>query len=232
MPDIPILSNVYEGVPQIDRSRIPADQMPAFLHIVQLLAELNLYERNLLLAVYLYEYSQTAGWELRNDFARMEWALWTTGGWQLMAARDGALTIYHFGRAIEGLRNSLGFCPALSSQVDSRKIKNAQKIFESRFPDNIEIRNAVAHVADFSQTTEKKTSHAVKGPFKTKWFSSEDPLGVTWLPGNMNGHTYAVTFMGKPYTYDLSFESASKLRDVKVQIFSAFDPATTPKPNS
>ena len=52
MPDIPILSNVYEGVPQIDRSRIPADQMPAFLHIVQLLAELNLYERNLLLAVF------------------------------------------------------------------------------------------------------------------------------------------------------------------------------------
>ena len=68
MPPIPILQNIYEGIPYIDRSRIPADQMPAFLHIVQLLADLNFYERNLLLACYLYEYSKTAEWELRDDF--------------------------------------------------------------------------------------------------------------------------------------------------------------------
>jgi hypothetical protein len=109
MPSIPILQNIYEGGPDIDRNRIPADEMPAFLHIVQLLAELNLYERNLVLASYLYEYSRTAAWELRDDFARMERASWTTGGWQMMAARDGAMTIYHFGRAVEGLRDSFRF---------------------------------------------------------------------------------------------------------------------------
>ena len=204
--------------------------MPALLHIVQLLAELGLYERRLLLAVYLYEYSQTAGWELRNDFAKMEWALWTTGGWQSMAARDGALTIYHFGKATEGLQNSFRFCPTLDNQIEHKTIRQARKTFDAAFPDNIAIRNAVAHVADLSQTAEKKKSHSVKGPYKKKWFSSDDPEGVTWLPGNMNDHTYAVTFMGKPYTYDLNLESVAKLREVKLQIFSAFEAATIRKP--
>jgi len=231
MPDIPILTNAYEGIPEIDRGRIPADQMAAFLHVSQLLAELSLYERRFLLAVYLYEYCQTAGWELgENDWQKLEWSLWTTGGWQQIAARDGALTIYHFGRAIEGLRESFRPCPALSDQVDYDKIRQAYKDFKSAFPHFIEIRAAVAHVADFSGTAREKLKHSVKGIFKTKWFSSPDPEAVTWLPGNMNGHTYAVTFKGNVYTYDLSLENAEKLRGIKLQIFSALEAATISKP--
>jgi hypothetical protein len=47
--------------------------------------------------------------------------------------------------------------------------------------------------------TLQMTTHAVKGPFKKKSFSSEDPQGLTWLPGNMNGNTYAVTFKGESF---------------------------------
>jgi hypothetical protein len=230
MPEIPVLANAYEGIPEIDRSCIAVDQMAALLHICQLLAELGLYERRFLLAVYLYEYCQTAGWELRNDWQKMERSLWTTGGWQQMAARDGALTIYHFGRAIEGLRESFRGCPALSDRVDHKKIREAYKSFKSGFPDFIEIRTAVAHVADFSGTTQKKFFHSVKGLFKAKWFSSDSPAGITWLPGNMNDHTFAVTLEGKAYTYDLSLQNASQIRDIKLQIFSAFDAATIAKP--
>jgi hypothetical protein len=200
--------------------------MQPYLHIITVLGELGLYERDVLLAVYLYEYSDQAAREI-TDLATLEYSLWTTGGWQSMAARDGALTIYHFGRAIEGLKNSLRFCDALGALVDHRKIKNAGKLFEAAFPDSIAIRNAVAHIADFSQTLDKKTSHAVKGPFNKKWFASDDPEGITWLPGNMNGHTYAVSYHGKAFTYELSFENASKLRAVKNLIYSAFEAATS-----
>ena len=228
MPNIPILQNAYEGPPDIERSHIAAGEMPALLHVVTLLAELGRYERHLLLAVYLYEYSQTAAFEIK-DFARLEWALWTTGGWQSMAARDGALSIYHFGRAIEGLKNSLRFCPTLNAKVDHKKIRIAAKSFDATFPNNIAIRAAVAHVADFSKTPQDKFFHAVKGIFKLRWFSSDDPTGVTWLPGNMNGHTYAATVNGKAYAYDLTLENAEKLRAIKLQIYSAFD-ATTRRP--
>jgi hypothetical protein len=232
MPEIPILANACEGIPQIDRSRIPDDQMPAFLHITRLLAELGLYERRVLLAVYLYEYSRTSGWELRSDFAKMERTLWTTGGWQQMAARDGALTIYHFGRTIEGLRESFRHCRALSEYVDHNRIRQSYKDFKSAFPHFIEIRAAVAHIADFSGTAQKMFFHSVKGLFRTAWFSSSDPAGITWLPGNMNGSTFAITLEGKAYTYDLSFANAERLRDIKLHIFSAFDAATISKPDA
>jgi hypothetical protein len=231
MTDIPILPNAYDGTPQINRNQIPQDQMQAFLHVTTLLAELGVYERRLLLAVYLFEYSKQAAYEI-SDFATLEHALWTTGGWQSIAARDGALSIYHFGHAIKGLQNSMHACPTLNQQVENKKIKAALKIFESAFPDNIEIRNAVAHVAESSKTLEAKTANSVKGPFRKKLFSSEDPEGVTWLPGNINGCTYAVTLRGKVYTYELNLESAAKLRTVKMQIFSAFDAATALKPSS
>jgi hypothetical protein len=79
---------------------------------------------------------------------------------------------------------------------------------------------------------EKMTTHAVKGPFKKKTFSSEDPQAVTWLPGNMNGNTYAVSFKGEVFTYEVSQGSVAKLRAVKNRIYSAFDAATTSKPDA
>jgi hypothetical protein len=105
MPPIPMLPNVYEPIPNIDRGRIPADQMPAFFYIATLLGELRLYERQLLLAVHLNEYSVQAAREI-TDFATLDHSLWTTGGWQMMAARDGAMSIYHFGCAIDGIKSS------------------------------------------------------------------------------------------------------------------------------
>jgi hypothetical protein len=221
MPLIPILTNAYEGPPSVDRSRIPADQMPAFLHVMTLLAELGLYERQLLLAVYLYEYSAQAAHEIA-DFATLEHSLWTTGGWQMMAGRDGAMTIYHFGCAIEGIKNSLPACPALNALIDRRELKNAGNIFEAAFPGHVAIRHVVSHVADFSMTLKAQAAHAVKVPFKEKRFCSEDPKGITWLRGNMNDSMYAVTYEGKAFSYDLSRESVAKLRSVKVRIYSAF----------
>ena len=221
MPSIPILSNAYEGPPKIDRSSIPVQEMPSFLHIQTLLAELGLYERHLLLAVYLYEYSTQAAHEI-TDFAKLEWALWTTGGWQSMAARDGAMTIYHFGCAIDGIKNSLPTSPALNGKVDRRKLKDGSNIYRTSFPGYLALRHVVAHVADFSQTLEKKTSHSVKGPFRKGLFRSDDPNGVTWLGGNMNGCTYAVTYEGEAFTYDLSRETVAKLRSIKNRIYSAF----------
>jgi hypothetical protein len=232
MPPIPILPTAYEAPPDIDRNLIPADQMEAFLHTVNLLAELGLYERHFQLAVFLYEYSQTAAWEISNDFARLEWSLWTTGGWQQMSGRDGALTIYHFGCAIEGLQNSLSGCPALHALVDHKTIRLARKVFNAAFPGYIRIRDVVAHVADFSGTLERKKQHAIKGPFKERLFSSTDPNGLTWLRGNMNGPTYAVSYEGKAFTYDVSLETAAKLRSVKTQIYSAFNKAITLKPTT
>jgi len=70
----------------------------------------------------------------------------------MMAARDGALTIYHFGSTIDGIRKSLRSCPALSGPIDRQKLTNAGKLFEAKFPGYIAIRHVVSHYGDFSKT--------------------------------------------------------------------------------
>ena len=234
MPEIPILHHIYERVsPAIDRALIPAEQMPAFLHINSQLAQLTRYERQFLLAVHLYQYSHQAAMEiLSEDFAKGDMTIWTTGGWQSIAARDGALSIYHFGRALEGLRANFRSCPALENLVDHPKIRQAYKDFLSAFPHFIEIRHAVAHLADSQQTMEKKLFNSAKGIFNLKWFSSNNPDAVTWMAGNMNNEKFAVTLEGKAYAYALSVANAQKIRTLRFQIFSAFDAAVTTKPEA
>jgi len=230
MPEIPILQNVYEDVPKIDRSTIPENEMPPFLHVMTLLGEFGLYERNFLTAVFLYDYCQQSAGEI-SDFAKLENSLWTISAWQMMAARDGALTIYHFSSAIEGLKNSLRFCPTLNTKVNNRAIREAGRLFNGFFPDSKLIRDAVAHVADLSKTQESKLLNAVKGAFRKGRFSSNDAEGTTWLRGNMNERSFAVTIRGKAYTYNLNHENAARLSDVKKNIFSAFDAATIKSPS-
>jgi hypothetical protein len=48
----------------------------------------------------------------------------------------------------------------------------------------------------------------------------------------MNERTYAVSFEGKAYSYDLTLENAAKLREIKLQIYSAFDAVTVHNPRT
>jgi hypothetical protein len=147
----------------------------------------------------------------------------------MTAARDGALTIYHFGCAIEGLTASLPLCPALNALVNRQQLKIASKIFKAAFPGDTAIRHVVAHVADFSMTPDQKEHHAVKGAFTSGGFGSTDPQGVTWLRGNLNENRYTISFQGKAFTYELSSATVNKLRSIKERIYSAFDAATIKK---
>jgi hypothetical protein len=226
MPAIPILPNAYLAPPELDRSKIPPEQMPAFLHIVTLLAELAGYERRLLSAVYLYEHSRQAEWEI-TDFPTREHASWTTHHWTMMAARDGALTIYHFGSTIDGIKRSLPSCPALNGQVDRQKLRNTSKLLNAKFPGYIAIRNVVSHYGDFSKTMAAQTSHAVKGPFMAGGFGSEEQAGVTYLAGNINEDRYTVTFDGKAFTYRLNRSAVVALSEVRELAYSAFSAAAT-----
>jgi hypothetical protein len=226
MPAIPILPNVYLAPLELDRSRIPPDEMAAFSHIMTLLAELASHERRLLSAVYLYEFSRQAVWEI-TDFATRELSLWTTSHWSMMAARDGSLTIYHFGSTIEGITRSLPACPALNCQIDRPKLKNARKLFEARFPGYIAIRKVVAHMGDFTKTMRAQASHAVRGPFMAGGFGSEEATGITYLPGNMNEDKYTVTSDGKAFTYTLSRATVGDLCETRELIYSALAPAAT-----
>jgi hypothetical protein len=53
----------------------------------------------------------------------------TLGAWQTMAARDGALSIYHFSRALAAIPPWLGNCPTMRALVSHDAIRQARKSF-------------------------------------------------------------------------------------------------------
>src|SRR6516165_4698948 len=58
----------------------------------------------------------------------------TLGAWKSMAARDGALAIYHFGQALAAISPWLHKCPTVSARLDHPAVRLARKAFRAALP--------------------------------------------------------------------------------------------------
>jgi hypothetical protein len=189
---VPLLTPT-EWAAQIDPNKIPEDQLQALLHIQGLLTSLVVFERRLVFALLLFDASYQENWKLVRaakighlDFQMLDRATDTLGGWQSIAARDGALSIYHFGSTIEAIRHSLPSCPALNALVDHTVLRTAHAQFRKEFPRIEAVRHVVAHVADFTKTAELK-EHSKKGPYKLEMVEAEDADSSAFFAGNPYG---------------------------------------------
>ena len=72
----------------------------------------------------------------------------TLSRWPAIPIRDGALSIYHFGMSMAGIRNKLGLCPTLHGLVDTDKFREADRAFRGAFPRIELLRHAIAHAAE------------------------------------------------------------------------------------
>ena len=199
-------------MPEIDRSLATPAEQDAQQHLLNLLSELGTLERNFRLAVYLYDYCRAAFQEtppFRNDQPNI-WEIFF--GWQLMAARDGALTIYHFGRTLEAISEGIGSVQELCKRTDTKAISNIIRIFKGAFPNWIKSRHSVAHQGD-SASVEKRTQHSV---------------GETFLPGNLVNNVFSVTNDEAIYSYELSIKNADKLASYKRRVLAAFPVTSQP----
>jgi len=136
-----------------------------------------------------------------------------------MAARDGALTIYHFGNAIEGIRKSLPRCPAVNASVDHDILRDASKTFRKAFPNYEAIRHVTGHVSDFTATPDRRREHSHIGELEVGNISFDDsPRQFT---GNLYNRSYVVSYKGRAYHYEISLDNAHVLYLVKLRVFSS-----------
>jgi hypothetical protein len=239
---IPLLGPI-EWLPQLDRDKIPIAEHPALQHIVGLLTALAVQERNFRTAVLLFEASHQENSELANavssgvlDFGTLDRATDTLSGWQSIAARDGAMTIYHFGCTVEAIKASLPRCPTLNAGVDHSNLRMARKLFESHFPGYKDIRHVVAHTAEFAATIDDKEIHSHKGRLKISSDSGSvsmevsDQSASTQFLGNLCDNTYFITFEGRIHKYEISHATAEKLVSVKKRVFSSVGQDIVKKP--
>src|SRR5947207_15098806 len=85
--------------------------------------------------------------------------------WLYVAGRDGALTIFHFGKAICQIRNVIfESCPVLASHLDRNAFRSVVVSFDKTFPSWEAVRDAVAHHAELHIDPLTAEEHSVRGP--------------------------------------------------------------------
>jgi hypothetical protein len=136
--------------------------------------------------------------------------------WQAIAARDGALTIHHFGHAKRGLHAGLRGAPTVRSMIDLSALHAARKLFNSNFPTAAEMRHATSHMEETKDTLSAIEKHGVGGGNGRRGFVYSD---------NLNGRSYSSMWEGKIVSYNLSQATALNMAKVRDAYFEVFGPA-------
>lgn len=155
--------------------------------------------------------------------------------WQLCAARDCAMSIYHFGRIIEGIDESLAKCPQLRELIDGQAKRKARKKFERQFPSYIVLRHALAHSAERSKTARDAKLHG-KMTTKTIKLSPEISIlvesdeNILLVNDNIYGTTFSSMWEGNLIKCEINDQSGEWLDGVIDDYWIAFDAIIDPNP--
>ncbi len=155
--------------------------------------------------------------------------------WQLCAARDCVMTIYHFGRIIEGIDDSLANCPQLRDMIDGKGKRENRKQFVREFPSYISLRNAISHSAERSKTVKdtrrhgKMSSRTVElNPALT--ISVFDDTSFLLADDSIYGTTFTSMWDGNLVRCEINERSGILLDQITDSYWSAFDAIIDPNP--
>ena len=155
--------------------------------------------------------------------------------WQLCAARDCVMTIYHLGRIIEGIDESLAKCPQLRDMIDGRGKRETRKQFEREFPSYISLRNAISHSAERSKTNKdtrrhgKMSSRTVQlNPAFTITVSDDTSLFLA--EDSIYGTTFTSMWDGNLVRCEINDRSGILLDQITEAYWSVFDAIIDPNP--
>jgi hypothetical protein len=162
--------------------------------------------------------------------------------WHTIAARDGAMTIYHFSDIIIGTSQTVKSCKPLDSLFDWKQYRAAINLYKQFFPTGETMRNAVGHSGEMLSQPAALRHNAFRGSYKgpgltigpdgirgggPSQMTSIGYSGPSWdggviLRDCMQGRIYTATKSGSLLTYELSQNSLDKLERVAESFISAF----------
>jgi hypothetical protein len=154
----------------------------------------------------------------------------TLWGWSLIAARDGAFAIYHFGQALGAIPPALRKCPTLSARVDHSALRLARKSFKAAFTGHEAIRHVVGHTVDFNATIEERERHSIKQPWRRTFRNNLtiEMIGPRpmFSPGDLVDRVYKVTYDSDVHCYEVTGESLDGLSAIRESVYGAFNAVT------
>jgi hypothetical protein len=140
--------------------------------------------------------------------------------WLYLAGRDGALTIFHFGKAMRQIRNVIfASCPVLASHLDRQAFKSVVGLFEKNFPRWEAVRHAVAHHAELHIDPLIAEEHSIRtSPGAWRSFSNM-----------LVGRRFSHTFEKGTCEYELSQETLERLHEIRLDYYEIFTPVVVPR---
>lgn len=123
--------------------------------------------------------------------------------WMHIAAREGAMVIFHYFKRRENISQSIGSCVQLNKNKLRPYLKKSNEMLNRSFPSWMAIRHNVAHRVEL----EKVDFHRIKGPIKFGQATLGDAHGTMLISGSLAGNTYSATYNGKLHSYGISNDS-------------------------
>jgi hypothetical protein len=144
--------------------------------------------------------------------------------WKLLAARDGAWSVYNFGYAMRGFREGMRDLPTLRKAIDHSAMKRAQHNFEEAFPDYEELRNALGHFTETNKNEAMRARNYYAGPFVSDGMRIEGERTQVLIKESLRGRVFQTTRNGKLLSYEISSGSLRALVEAKDLFYSGILP--------
>lgn len=213
---MPLQRPIARDWPTLDVKSLPQTERKAGHNLQGLLFHLAFYHHDFCAAVELFDHARLES----GRAALMGKDSWAED-WRTIAARDGAMTIFNFGEALDAI--SFQELPTLRRQTDHDRLRQARKLMKTHFPNRVYIRHSVGHSAQMTRSVPEMEKHSVRGPYE---IFTGAPLGdnrtLVNIRNSLRDRTFINTYEGKIFSYEISTETIKDLNEIRFMTYSAF----------
>lgn len=208
--------------PDLRLCNFPEDEHGQIWTISGQLGDLSSYLKNFEAAVSLFDFCIQAIQSQRGIDPQINvHGMASLHRWQLIAGRDGAMTIYHFAKTMTAIRAGMSKCSSFRQLVNHDILRAATKLFEQLFPDFEGIRHAVAHTAELVRTAEATKMNSFTGSCAGSALNF-DEADRLMLRSVLLNRQFTLTWNAKLLSYDVSRQTTELLARVLQQLYSGF----------
>ncbi|MGP0093936.1 MAG: hypothetical protein ACLPKB_28935 [Xanthobacteraceae bacterium] len=203
----------------IDLRDVPRQEWESVSHLERVLDSLDYFVGSFRAAVALFDFSHA---QVRHAIESQKERIIIPKDireWQFIAARDGAMSIYHIGKVLKEINPILNTCPTIRARTNHDLLRITRKKFLSLFPRFESIRHTSAHAAEYIADMTGK--HAITGPVSHSIIRAGPGAKIT-IAGVLNDREFLSTFEGKLQSYEISDRTIAKLTKITQEFYSAF----------
>jgi hypothetical protein len=176
-------------------------------HIDWLLLLLDIYVRQFQTALDLFTHAEALIRKDLSSHTRFQ-------GWLFIAARDAALTIYHFGHVLQATRGRIRRCPTLKPFYRAQSMRLAHKLYEANFGHIERIRHAIGHTGEMISTPEN---------LKRMQGGGQDRQ-PSLIISHLSNRKFQTTHDGELFSFEIADETLKMLERITGLAYEAFAP--------